>query len=234
MKVATYNVHDCIGRDRRFDPARISDVLVELDADVIALQEVTLDHPGALLKRFETTTGMQAIDGSLFARGVGRYGNLLLTRLPVIESTLHDISFRGREPRGVLDVVLQAAAFPVRFCATHLGLAKAERLSQLQQLAKLVDQGTDAAVMLGDFNVWKAAELSAFTAAGFEQLPVRSFPSRLPLVALDRIMVRHPLKIDSCRAHRSQTASRASDHLPVLAQLHPLAHEHQQGVSVTG
>src|SRR5438445_13875 len=39
LRVATYNIHKCCGLDRRVLPARIADVLLELDADVIALQE---------------------------------------------------------------------------------------------------------------------------------------------------------------------------------------------------
>jgi endonuclease/exonuclease/phosphatase family metal-dependent hydrolase len=63
VRAATYNVHDCVGRDSRFDPQRIVDVLIELDVDLIALQEVTLDHAGVLIECLETATAMRAIEG---------------------------------------------------------------------------------------------------------------------------------------------------------------------------
>jgi len=40
LRVASYNIHCGIGRDRRFDEERIFEVLQEIDADVVALQEV--------------------------------------------------------------------------------------------------------------------------------------------------------------------------------------------------
>ena len=84
LRVATYNVHDCIGRDRRYDPKRIAGIVDALDADVVALQEVTLDHQGDLLATLQGETHMHMVDGTLLPRGIGRYGNLLLSRWPVI------------------------------------------------------------------------------------------------------------------------------------------------------
>ena len=48
-RVATYNVHDCIGRDGVYSPSRIVEVLRSLEADVVALQEITLDPAGEVL-----------------------------------------------------------------------------------------------------------------------------------------------------------------------------------------
>src|ERR1700739_1509157 len=40
VRVVTYNIHTCVGVDRRYDPGRIGAVLREIDADIACLQEV--------------------------------------------------------------------------------------------------------------------------------------------------------------------------------------------------
>jgi endonuclease/exonuclease/phosphatase family metal-dependent hydrolase len=148
VRVATYNIHDCIGRDGRFDPERIATVLAEFNADLIALQEVTLDPAGELLGRFEQATGLIGIDGTLFARGVGRYGNLLLAREPIIKTRLHDLPCAGREPRGVIDSVVDTVDGLLRVFATHLGLRNSERHAQVLRLLSLIDDDSSAVVLL--------------------------------------------------------------------------------------
>ena len=222
LRVATYNVHDCVGRDQRFDPARIAGILTDIDADLIALQEVTQDLGGDLLRQFESATGLSAIDGSLFERGVGRYGNLLLTRLRPLRTRLHDLSQGDREPRGAVEALLEHADKRLSVFATHLGLRRRERAEQLASLARRIEKKPGATILLGDFNLWYGAAAPASLAAlGFRQRLVRSFPTwPAPAVALDRILVRQPLSISACWRHESAPAAVASDHFPVVAELH--------------
>ncbi len=221
MRVATYNVHDCVGQDGRFDPARTAHVLTELNADLIALQEVTLDSAGDLVGRFERATALRAIDGTLFERGVGRYGNLLLTRHSVLASRLHDISLPGRERRGVVEMLLDIDDHPLKVFATHLGLKGAERRAQIKRISTLVEDAVDGALLLGDFNIWGwSLLLRHMTDVGFQHIPVRSFPTRpYPLISLDRILARSPVVLSRCWRHESPTARLASDHFPVIADL---------------
>ena len=221
MRVATYNIHDCIGMDKRFDPARTATVLTELDVDVIALQEVTLDLAGKLAGHFETATGMHAIDGTLFERGVGRYGNLLLLHEKPVATELHDVSCPGREPRGIVEATLQTQDGPLRILATHLGLSGRERGTQIGRIAELLEASQAATVLLGDLNIWGWSRLlRRLSSAGFQHVPVRSFPTRPhPLLPIDRILARTPARLLHSWRHDSATARLASDHFPVVAEL---------------
>jgi endonuclease/exonuclease/phosphatase family metal-dependent hydrolase len=221
LRVATYNIHDCIGRDGQYLPERIADVILEMRVDVVALQEITLDHPGKLVNKLEKTTGMLAIDGTIFDRGVGRYGNVLLSRYGVHEQRLHDLSYSGSEPRGVIDTVLLIDGHPLRVLATHLGLTSPERKDQIRRLVALLSDDSHPTVLLGDFNVWLIMrQFKELSGLGFMCTSVRTFPTwPFPVLALDRIFVRDPLMIKSCSRHQSPNSSIASDHFPVVADM---------------
>lgn len=221
MRVATYNVHDCIGRDRRYDPARITRVLSALDADLIALQEITLDHTGDLIARLRDETALHPIDGSLFERGIGRYGNVLLTRVPAGDSRVLDLSLPGLEPRGAVEARIALGGVEVQCYATHLGLGVRERLEQIARLAARVSTQRGAVLLLGDLNLWLPARaLAPLYALGLHGCGVRSFPTwPFALGALDRVLVRAPLRIAHCRRYTGAEARLASDHYPVVAEL---------------
>lgn len=221
LRLVTYNVHDCIGRDGTYSPGRIADVVAGLHADLVALQEVTLDHGGDVLGSLEGITGLRAIDGTLFDRGVGRYGNVLLSRYAVLEQKTHDLSFPNREPRGIVDAVYELADGPIRVMATHLGLVLGERRDQIARIAQLLNGKSGPAVLLGDFNVWFG--LGAFeplSRNGFAHTPVPSYPTwPLPLLPLDRILVREPAVIRRIWRHDAPLARIASDHFPLVADV---------------
>jgi endonuclease/exonuclease/phosphatase family metal-dependent hydrolase len=219
--VATYNTHDCIGRDGKYAPERIAGVIMEMRVDVVALQEITLDHAGDVAALLEKTTGMHTVDGTIFGRGVGRYGNILLSRYAIREQILHDLSYPGCEPRGVIDTVLAIDGNPLRVLATHLGLTTPERSDQLRRLADLLLDDLRPAVLLGDFNVWLTRRpFVELRNLGFTYTDIRSFPTwSFPMLPLDRIFVRAPTVIKRCSRHDSPNARLASDHFPVVADL---------------
>ncbi len=221
LRVATYNAHNCIGRDRHFLPERITEVLLSLNAQVIALQEITLDAAGELQRHLEKTLDMQIMDGTLFERGTGRYGNVLLSRYRIVEQRLHDLSFAGRERRGLLDVVLDDDGQRFHIFATHLGLARWERRWQIDQLCSRLAVRPGPSLLLGDFNAWRGGmELRPITALGFEHLPVRSFPTwRRPLLTLDHVFSRPPAVLQRCWRHDTPLSRVASDHYPIIAEI---------------
>jgi endonuclease/exonuclease/phosphatase family metal-dependent hydrolase len=221
IRLATYNAHDCIGRDGVYDPARIARVVAGIEADVVALQEITLDHAGDVLATLQHVSGMQAVDGTLFERGVGRYGNVLLTRHPVCAQALHDLSFVGREPRGLVDAAIDVNGENIRVAATHLGLRSAERRKQVASIADLLADTSVPAVLMGDFNVWLGSKaLRPLFDIGFAQRPVRSFPTGwVPLLALDRVLVRGFAQPQRHWRYERPPVLHASDHFPVVVDV---------------
>jgi len=224
LEIVSYNVHRAIGRDRKCLPQRIRDVLLEIDADVVALQEVEARDSGAdMLAWLAEQTGYAAIAGTTLIRHDGHYGNGLLTRLPIRDKVLCDLSWRGREPRGAIAADLDAGhGEPLRIVATHLGLRPAERRDQVTRLLKLfTDVPRERAVLLGDLNEWflwgrPLRRLHRY----FKHTPhVATFPSFLPILALDRVWTHPRSLLKGIRVHDSALARVASDHLPLVATL---------------
>lgn len=226
LVAATYNIHGGVGMDRRHDHARTLRVLESLDADVIALQEVdNYHHEGEWrghLDYFAEALGCTAVAGPTLLRHRGCYGNAILSRLPVSSTRRIEISVRDHEPRGVLEVVVDTVAGPVRVVATHLGLRLQERLLQAQTLSGLIGESAAMPLILcGDFNEWlKSSQLLRQIESEMGAVPgVRSFPSPLPVLSLDRIWVRPSKWLRSIEAVATRDTRFASDHLPVRAVL---------------
>jgi len=227
LVLATYNVHRCVGLDGRRDPERVLAVLDELDADVVALQELEWHPEDALhvLDRFARRLGCRGLAGPTLLARKGHYGNALLTRLAVREQRLIDLSVPGREPRGAIDVTLDGPAAPVRVLATHLGLRGRERRLQIARLLAPPDSpepgAETAAVLLGDINDWCPwGRCRRTLRARFGRLRApATYPARWPLLALDRICATPGGALREVAAHRSPLAREASDHLPLRAVL---------------
>lgn len=225
LRIASYNIHACIGSDGRFDPARIAGVIREIDADIIALQEVEhhLIDEEDLLDFLARTTGYQPVAGPTLMRETRHYGNALLTRLPVINSQSRDISVPPNEPRAVIEAQLAAGDKTLTVMATHLGLWPAERRMQVRQILLLLEQqSTDVNLLLGDLNEWflwgrPLRWLHKFFRSS-RHIP--TFPAYFPIFSLDRIWVMPEKALQSIHSHRSQLSHNASDHLPIVAEIH--------------
>src|SRR5690606_15032407 len=127
------NIHSGVGRDCRYDPHRIAEVLAEIDADVVALQEVDSRREVDQFEFFEKATGFHAVPGHSIIEHSGRYGNVLLSRWPLIAPVLHEIGIDRREPRGVIEAELEIDGTMLRLIATHLGLRPGERGRQIER-----------------------------------------------------------------------------------------------------
>ena len=224
LRIATYNIHRCVGCDGVEAPERIAAVLQDINADVTALQEVAFDPGGPknILANLARSLDAQAIAGPTLLEKKGRYGNAILSRLVPERVDRLDISVPGREPRGVLAVTLRLDGSSVRIVATHLGLRPRERRYQIHRLLPLLDDPqADVTILLGDFNEWLLwGRPLRWINRRFGSLPApATFPSRRPLLALDRIWVNPADRLISLHRHRHVSTAVASDHLPLVAQV---------------
>lgn len=228
LKALTYNIHGCVGRAGRFDPGAIVAVVRGIDADVVALQEVH-DHDErdrSFLRMLRALDYSTLIFGSTLHRQNGHYGNVLLSRLPLVEQQLIDLSVAGREPRGAIRARLAAADGELDVLTTHLGLMRRERRVQIARLFALLparwhSNGAGLRIALGDFNEWLPAgrtHRDMHALFGVAPRPA-TFPAALPLIGLDRIFVRPAQVRVTWSAVRTPLADRASDHLPLLATI---------------
>ena len=228
LVVASYNIHRCYGRDGRYAPSRIREVLRGLNAQVVALQEVELLHDAPdLLDFFCEGTSWKVFHGPTLMRDTGHYGNALLTSLPVESVDRIDLSITGREPRGALHVRLKHKYFLLEVIATHLGLRPVERRSQIRQLLGVLQNSEDSQsdttvkVLMGDLNEWFLWGRPLRWLRGHFKGPpaVASYPACCPMFALDRIWIEPYEKLADVRVLNNKLTRAASDHLPLIAQL---------------
>jgi endonuclease/exonuclease/phosphatase family metal-dependent hydrolase len=222
-RVATYNVHSGVGVDRRFRPQRIVDVIAELAADVVALQEVLSPVRGFdVHAHLREATGMHLVTMTTMQLAGGTFGNALLCRWPILDLVEHGLTVGKREPRGAIDATIGRDTRELRVIATHLGLRSAERHEQLARLVAIVKDTPEVpTVLIGDFNITRgrARELRAHAAFLGKSDALATFPSIAPVLPLDRIFALHGAAIVDVAAHRSRRARVASDHLPLVATI---------------
>ncbi|MDB5600401.1 MAG: Metal-dependent hydrolase, endonuclease/exonuclease/phosphatase family [Xanthobacteraceae bacterium] len=228
FRVASYNVHKCVGRDRLFAPWRTLAVIREIGADVIALQEVDQrfgDRTGLLdLAALEEETGLVPVPLDSYRSSHGWRGNLVLVRSGTV-TDVRQLVLPGAEPRGALVVDLTLPAGRLRLIAAHLGLLRSSRAQQVEAILSVAEGGDDRPTLLmGDFNEWRLGRRSSLGALapafGPLEAHVASFPAKFPMWSLDRILANPHSMVSHIAIHESPLSRIASDHLPIKAQIH--------------
>jgi len=233
FRVTTYNIHKCRGLDRRVRPKRIAEVLKEIDADVVALQEVVgMDEAAREHNQVHAIADELGLD---FRIGENRrlrgsaYGNAIMSRLPIVEERNHDLTWRRYEPRGCLEVKIETASeqSSLHIFNVHLGTGFFERRYQAHRLFEAIageSHHSAPRIVLGDFNEWTrglTTRLMSFhlnSAEPDQRLGrARTYPGVFPLLHLDHVYYNSHLKLDRITVHRSRLALAASDHLPIVA-----------------
>lgn len=221
---ATYNVHEWIGRDGRQQPARAIQIIDDMGADIIALQEVSF--PTLRTHRFTTqglssATGMQTIPGITFTKKAAEFGNVLLTRHPIISLRKLDLTIKPREPRGAVMATLDIQGVACMMVGTHLGLQRRERFKQMRAILKEIKTHNhgETCILMGDLNEWNPLSPTLrLLSRYFGHFPaLLTYPSRFPMLPLDRILIRPQEALEDIRVFKSPLARLASDHLPVMA-----------------
>jgi len=230
LRIATYNIHSSIGGDKRADRDRVLKVLKEIDADILALQEVgaTANEELEQFTFFRDRLGMEGVAGPTLRRNRTRHGNVVLAKGKIANATLIDLTVANMAPRGAIDCTVQIGEHTIRVVATHLGLLPHERQQQLGKLAEtLALRPAGVTVVLGDFNIFGPERASLQRIGAPERLPtLRSFPARRPFMSLDRIWTIPNRHLRTADVHRTKLSAVASDHLPLVAEIDPeVAHD---------
>jgi endonuclease/exonuclease/phosphatase family metal-dependent hydrolase len=227
LTFASYNIHKAVGLDRRRDPDRILNVLREIDADVVALQEVDrrFGRRAAVLSltAIAEHTPYHAVPLNHRPDSIGWHGNALLVRRGIGVAEAGIVPLPTLEPRGAIRADLLIAGRRVRVVGMHLDLSGLRRRQQLRTIFAHVEQCGPVCptVLLGDLNEWaqRGGALREFHPPWRLLAPGRSFPTRQPVAQFDRIAISPEWTLDLCGVHHSALAARASDHLPVYARL---------------
>lgn len=227
LTVASYNIHKGVGLDRRCDPDRVLNVLREIDADVIALQEADRrfgDRASVLPRQaIDEHSPWKAVHLRTKVDSMGWHGNALLVRRDIAVIHAEPVPLPTLEPRGALLAELERDGQRLLVVGMHLDLSGLRRRHQCRAVIDHVArQGTGKpAVLMGDFNQWSRMRgaMREFGAGWHVLEPGKSFPSRQPIAPLDRIVVTPGIEVVQCGVHHSALAAIASDHLPVFARL---------------
>lgn len=226
--IASYNIHKCIGIDKKFNPERTAQVISEMNADIVALQEADKrfgERSGLLdLQTLERESGLVPIPiQTMSPTGHGWHGNLLLIRHGLIRD-IQQLKLPGIEPRGAVIADIDFEYGPLRIIAAHFGLLKHSRSQQAETLLAMISEDSDRpTILVGDLNEWRIGKGSSLAtlqpAFNLAAGAVPSFPSRFPVLALDRILSSPQQLVTSVEVHNTPLARLASDHLPIKAHL---------------
>jgi len=233
LRVVTYNVHSCVGVDRKRSEDRIADVLEKLQPDVVGLQELDAKRKRSggvdQAARIADRLGYEfAFHPALETQGE-EYGDAILSRLPfrVFRNAPlpYGPHFLFRETRGALGVELLDSG--IRVINTHLGLGKSERLAQAKALAGDSWMGANGApvILLGDFNSLRGSPFRVIAArlkdagANGTWRNRASYPSSFPAIAIDHVFPTPHFTVKDFSVPNDPQTRIASDHLPVMVLL---------------
>ena len=230
MRLLSYNIHKGVGSDRRYRLERIIQVIKDENPDVVCLQEVDYnvrrsnyhDQPRMIADQLRPAAYSYQLN---VPRREGGYGNLVLSRWPLLKQHHLSLRLHKRKPRGAQLVVVDSPEGHVQVVNWHLGLREKERRWQVGHLLhhnSFRESAHLPTVIAGDYNDWRnTLERVVFSTHGFQQAtyplkPFRSFPSFLTLTALDKFFHRGDLTVQQARVVKTALTRRASDHLPLV------------------
>lgn len=231
LKILSYNVHSCIGTDRRLDPARVAEVIAAVEPDIIGLQELDVgrSRTGGIDQAHAIASLLQMEFHFHAALNVAeeQYGDAILTALPARKVKGASLPSHG-EQRGALWVEIEAGEHKLQVFNTHLGLLGGDRMRQIGEILGESWMGAPDCqgkpkILIGDFN---AIPLTATYKAVARQMadapllsgmkPRATFPSRLPLLRIDHVFVSSEITPIATQVVSTPLSRQASDHLPLL------------------
>jgi endonuclease/exonuclease/phosphatase family metal-dependent hydrolase len=227
IKVASYNIRKSLGTDRKRSPDRILKILEELDADIIALQEVDRRFGERVTtlspERIVDLTRYTPVRFGIREQSLGWHGNVLLVKKAAQVRGQQRIDLPAFEPRGAVMADIDIHGQAVRVVGMHLGLTGGYRVKQAQAVVAYLEklEGRMPTVIMGDLNQWSedGGCLAQFAVHHNVIAPGPSFHARAPMLKLDRIITSRDIRLEATGVHHSALARTGSDHLPVWATL---------------
>jgi endonuclease/exonuclease/phosphatase family metal-dependent hydrolase len=216
--------------DRRTRPERVAAVLRDVDADLVALQEVIGAGPRGLshIEEIGAALGMGWVMASVRHLRGHQFGNAVLSRFPITGHSQHDLSWKTCEPRGLQRVDIDVEGHTLHVYNVHLGTAILERRHQAQRLASVVaDRHIGGAkIVLGDFNEWMRGLTTKLLSSRLKSVDLashlkrrRTYPGLFPILHLDHIYYAGHVEVVRVRLARTRLSLVASDHLPLVADV---------------
>jgi endonuclease/exonuclease/phosphatase family metal-dependent hydrolase len=216
--------------DGRTRPARTIDVLADIDADLVALQEVTGAGPDGASHAEEigAALGMGWVMAPVRHLRGRPFGNVVLSRLPVRQHVQYDLSWRTCEPRGCQRVDVMVGDAALHLYNVHLGTAIRERHHQAERLATIVHDRRvhGPKLVLGDFNEWMRGLATTLLSERLQSIDLRAhlkrrrtYPGFFPLLHLDHIYYQGAVEVLRVDLPRTRRSLIASDHLPLVAEV---------------
>jgi endonuclease/exonuclease/phosphatase family metal-dependent hydrolase len=239
VRLLTYNVHRCVGTDRRLDVGRVAEVIAAQSPDIVALQEVDVgrartggvDQAHQIARRL----GMAFHFNAAFKVEEEQFGDAILTTLPERLVKAGPIPGHPRipqlEPRGAVWVEIETAEGVLGVINTHLGLVPREQRLQASALAgkdwALAGASDAPLVLVGDMNATPRSAAYRILAAGMAEARraapfshrAPTFPSTFPVLAIDHVFASDKVVIDAVRTPLDPLSRLASDHLPLIVDL---------------
>lgn len=235
-RILTYNVHRCVGVDRRLDVGRVAEVIARLEPDIVALQELDVgrlrtngvDQAHEIARRLDMAFHFHPalkVEEEL-------YGDAVLTSLPERLVKTGPLPGHPRipalEPRGALWLEIETDGAPLQVINTHLGLVPREQHLQAAHLAGPEWLGDPACegptILLGDFNATTSSVVHRALTARMRQsrklapkaTATATFPSSLPVLRIDHVFVSPEIVVRDVFAPFDALTRVASDHLPLV------------------
>ena len=239
LRVATYNVHGCVGIDGQRSEGRIAEVIASMSADIVGLQELDLGRPrsahadqAALIAR---QLGWKYHFHPAMRSGDDQYGNAIVSRFPIELKRAAEMPgtppWYCREQRIAIWMRAETDLGRVHIINSHFGLGRSERTLQAQLLAGPTWLGSvppeEPAILVGDFNSVRASRAYRLLRTHLRDVRTlvtpprafRTFPTRFPSLAVDHIFVNAALYPTQLGVHRTPLARVASDHFPLVCEL---------------
>jgi len=249
LRVMTYNVHGCMGRDGKISPVRIARIIARHDPDIIALQELSTDehaHQAAIIAQ---KLSMTFHYHPCLSVRKGHRGNAIFCKYPMKLVRNGSLPKLPRspflEPRGALWAQVDVNGLKVQVINTHLSLSPAEGLLQAKALCGPDWTGSPdcrgPVILCGDLNALSGSKICRHLGLTLKNTHhdakhrrhLKTLPSFFPLGLVDHIFTGPGIRMTGAEVPRTELEKIASDHLPLIVDI-SIADVQDGGVSLDG